>query len=153
MRKSSQPARTGGAMPRYVTVIDSTWNVAQAFAFMSDFSNAARWDPGVLSAQRLDTGEVRTGSSFDLTVAFAGRTMMLRYAVRSITVPDRIVFAATTKLLESVDTLTFEQLGEGCRMTYDADLRFRGMAAVANPLLALGFRRVGDRARDSLRSV
>ena len=140
-------------MPRYLTVIHSTWNVTQAFAFMSDFSNAARWDPGVLSAQRLDAGEVRVGSSFDLTVAFAGRTMILRYAVRSFTAQQQVVFAASTTTLESVDTLTFEDLGDACRMTYDADLRFKGVAAVANPLLALGFRRIGDRARDSLRSV
>jgi Polyketide cyclase / dehydrase and lipid transport len=140
-------------MPRYTTVINSTWNVELAFAFMSDFSNAARWDPGVLSARRLDAGEVRVGSSFDLTVAFAGRKMTLRYTVRSLTAPQQVVFVASTNRLESVDTLTFEQLGEGCQMTYDADLRFKGLAGVANPLLALGFRRVGDRARDSLRSV
>ena len=140
-------------MPRYITVVNSTWNVEEAFAFMSDFSNAARWDPGVLYAHRLDTGEVRVGSSFDLNVAFAGRKMTLRYAVRSLKAPHQVVFAASTSLLESVDTLTFEALGEACRMTYDADLRFKGIAAVANPLLALGFRRIGDRARDSLRSV
>jgi len=140
-------------MPRYITVINSTWSVDQAFAFMSDFSNAARWDPGVLSARRLDTGEVREGSSFDLTVAFSGRKMTLRYAVRSLKAPQQVVFVASTSLLESVDTLTFEQLGDECRMTYDADLRLKGLAAVANPLLAVGFRRVGDRARDSLRSV
>jgi hypothetical protein len=140
-------------MPRYLTVIDSTWHVTQAFAFMSDFCNATRWDPGVLSAQRLDAGEVRLGSSFDLTVAFAGRKMTLRYAVRSFTAQQQVVFAASTSVLESVDTLTFEDVGDACRMTYDADLRFKGIAAVANPLLALGFRRIGDRARDSLRSV
>jgi len=140
-------------MPRYNTVINSTWNVDQAFAFMSDFSNAARWDPGVVSAQRLDEGKVRIGSSFDLTVAFAGRRMRLRYTVRSLDPPHRVVFVASTSRLESVDSLTFEQLGDGCRMTYDADLRLTGLAAVANPVLALGFRRVGDRARDSLRSV
>ncbi len=140
-------------MPRYLTVIDSTWNVSQAFAFMSDFSNAARWDPGVLAAQQLDAGEVKVGSSFDLTVAFAGRKMTLRYAVRSLKALHQVVFAASTGLLESVDTLTFEALGDACRMTYDADLRFKGIAAVANPLLALSFRRIGDRARDSLRSV
>ena len=38
-------------------------------------------------------------------------------------------------------------------MTYDARLSFKGLAALANPLLALGFNRVGDRARDSLRKV
>jgi len=140
-------------MPRYLTVIDSTWNVTHAFAFMSDFSNAERWDPGVLSAQRLDAGEVRVGSSFDLTVAFAGRKLTLRYVVRSLKAPHQVVFAAATNLLESVDTLTFEGRGDASRVTYDADLRFKGVAAVANPLLALGFRRIGDRARDSLRSL
>jgi hypothetical protein len=93
------------------------------------------------------------GSSFDLTVAFAGRKMTLRYVVRRLTAPHQVVFVASTRLLVSVDTLTFEGLGDGCRMTYDADLRFKGIAAVANPLLAVGFRRVGDRARDSLRSL
>ena len=140
-------------MPRYITVIDSTWNVDAAFAYMSDFSNAARWDPGVITAQRLDTGDVREGSSFDLTVAFAGRKMTLRYTVRSLKPPQQVVFVASTRLLESVDTLTFERLGAGSRIAYDAHLRFKGIAAVANPLLAIAFRRVGDRARDSLRSV
>ena len=140
-------------MPHYITVINSTWNVEQAFAFMSDFSNAARWDPGVLSARRLDAGEVRVGSSFDLTVAFAGRKMTLRYTVRTMKVPREVVFVASTSRLELVDTLTFEQLGDGCRMTYNADLTLKGLAGIANPLLALGFRRVGDRARDSLQSV
>jgi hypothetical protein len=140
-------------MPRYLTAIDSTWNMSQAFAFMSDFSNAARWDPGVLAAQRLDAGEVKVGSSFDLTVPFAGRKLTLRYAVRSLKAPHQVVFVASTSLLQSIDTLTFEALGNACRMTYDAELRFKGIAAVANPLLALSFRRIGDRARDSLRSV
>jgi polyketide cyclase/dehydrase/lipid transport protein len=140
-------------MPRYVTVINSTWKVEDAFAFMSDFSNAMRWDPGVLAARRLDTGEVREGSSFDLTVAFAGRKMTLRYTVQSLKVPQQVVFVASTKWLESVDTLTFTPRGDTCRMAYDAKLRLKGVALVANPLLAVGFRRVGDRARDSLRSV
>jgi hypothetical protein len=140
-------------MPRYVTVINSTWKVEDAFAFMSDFSNAMRWDPGVLAARRLDTGEVREGSSFDLTVAFAGRKMTLRYTVQSMKAPQQIVFVASTSLLESVDTLTFTPRGETCRMAYDAKFRLKGLASVANPLLAVSFRRIGDRARDSLRTV
>jgi hypothetical protein len=140
-------------MPTYHTTIDSTWDVARAFDFMSDFSNAQIWDPGVLSARRLDTGAIRPGSSFDLKVAFARRAMTLRYVVRSMDAGERIVFVASTRRLESVDTLVFEERAGGCRMTYDAVLRLKGSGAVANPLLALAFRRVGDRARDSLRSV
>ena len=140
-------------MPRYSTVIKSTWSVEDAFAFMSDFSNAPHWDPGVLSARRIDTGAVREGSAFDLVVVFAGRKVRLRYAVRTIEAAQRVVFVASTSSLESVDTLTFSQVGDVCLVAYDAEVRFKGFAAVANPLLGLGFRRIGDRARDSLRAV
>ncbi len=140
-------------MPRYVTSVDSTWTMEDAFAFMSDFSNAVRWDPGVLSARRLDTGDVREGSSFDLTVAVAGRKITLRYAVQSIDAPRQVVFVASTRLLESVDTVTFTPCDEACRLAYEAKVRLKGLARAAYPLLALGFRRIGDRARDSLRSV
>ena len=140
-------------MPSYRTTIDSTWDVARAYDFMSDFSNAQTWDPGVVSAARLDTGAVGPGSSFDLKVSFARRVMTLRYVVRSIEPRRRVVFVASTPRLESVDTLTFEEHDGGCRMTYDAALRLKGAGAVAHPILALAFQRVGDRARDSLRSV
>ena len=77
-------------MPRYSTVIKSTWSVEDAFAFMSDFSNAPHWDPGVLSTRRIDTGAVREGSAFDLVVVFAGRKVRLRYAVRTIEAAQRV---------------------------------------------------------------
>src|SRR5579862_4206228 len=100
-------------MPSYRTTIESTWDVPRAFAFMSDFSNAQIWDPGVLSAARLDDGAIRAGSAFDLMVSFARRRMTLRYFVRTLQEDERVVFASWTKRLESVDTLTFEPYGAG----------------------------------------
>jgi hypothetical protein len=44
------------------------------------------------------------------------------------------------------------QPGRGTRVTYDADLSLKGPLRLADPLLALAFRRVGDRARDGLRA-
>lgn len=140
-------------MPRYQTVIPSTWEPQTLYAYMADFSNAQEWDPGVVTARRLDPGDLRVGSQFDLTVQFAGGRMVLRYAITDLEAPNRVVFTATTGHLESVDTLSFRRGSSGSEMTYDADLRLKGVAALANPLLALGFRRVGDRARDSLRRV
>jgi hypothetical protein len=140
-------------MPRYTTVINSTWDLPRAFAFMSDFSNAQDWDPGVAAARRVDGTRVEVGSAFDLDVVFAGRTMTLRYEVADLEPDRRVVFKASTDTLESIDTLTFEDRAGGTDVTYDARLTFKGLAAVANPLLGLGFKRVGDRARDSLREV
>ncbi len=120
---------------------------------MADFSNAAQWDPGVTSAHRVGVGAVGLGSEFDLNVPVASREMTLRYRITEFEPGRRVTFTATTSRLRSVDTLTFESRSAGCEMTYDADLRLTGLGAIANPLLALAFRRIGDRARDSLRQV
>jgi len=140
-------------MPHYRAVIPSTWSIERAFTYMSDFANAQEWDPGVVEARRLGTGPIGVGTEFDLAVMFAGRRLVLRYRVRDFEPNRRIVFVSSTKSLRSVDSLTFASHSGGCEMTYDADLHFTGVAMVANPLLALFFRRVGNRARDSLRAL
>lgn len=137
-------------MPRFVATIPSQWSVNQTFSFMSDFTNARFWDPSVVSARRVDEGDLAVNSLFDLTVRFAGRDRVLRYRVTSIEDPRSVTFEASTGTLVSVDTLTFESRSQGCELTYSADLRFEGAAAMANPLLALFFRRLFDRARASL---
>jgi hypothetical protein len=120
---------------------------------MSDFENARRWDPSVVLARRVGSGGLDVGAQFDLSVRFAGREKVLRYLVRDFEPPSRVVFESTTASLVSIDTLTFRELPDGCEMTYSAELRFKGVAAVVNPLLALLFRRLGNRARDSLRQI
>jgi hypothetical protein len=140
-------------MPHYDTTIPSLWNVDEAFSYMSDFANARHWDPSVVSARRVDEGEVAPDSQFDLTVRFAGRDTSLRYRVTSIEPPRSVTFTSSMGTLVSTDTLTFERRAQGCEMTYSAELRFKGVAAIANPVLGLLFRRLGDRARDSLRKI
>lgn len=137
-------------MPRYVATIPSNWGVDEAFSFMSDFANAQLWDPSVVSARRVDGGEVALDSKFDLTVRFAGRNKTLRYRVTSLVSGREVTFESTTRVLTSLDTLTFEPRAHGCQMTYSAELRFTGIAALANPVLGRLFRRLGDRARDKL---
>lgn len=140
-------------MPRYTAVIPSSWSAERAFGYMSDFANAAQWDPGVLESCHLDAGVLGVGSEFELVVSFAGRARTMRYRIEQFEQNRHVVFSSVSPALRSVDTLSFEAQGERCVMTYVADLTFAGAAAVANPILALFFRRVGNRARDSLRSL
>lgn len=140
-------------MPQYTAVISSAWSSNEAFAYMSDFSNARYWDPSVRSARRLDSGELALGSQFELTVRFAGRDKVLQYEVTDFEPPERVVFTSVTGTLLSKDTLTFEPRPGGCSMTYHAELRLKGVAALGNFVLAAMFRPLGDRARDSLRQT
>jgi Polyketide cyclase / dehydrase and lipid transport len=140
-------------MARYTTTIPSPWSVDQAFSYLSDFTNATSWDPSVVSSCHVGEKPVALGSQFDLTVRFAGRNKELHYRVTSFDPPRSVTFTSTTRSLLSSDTLTFETREHGCAMRYDAELRFKGVASIANPILGLLFRRLGDRASDSLREI
>jgi hypothetical protein len=140
-------------MPHYTAVIPTTWSVDEAFAYMSDFSNARYWDPSVQSARRLEDGDLVLGTQFELTVRFGGRDQVLKYRVTDIERPTRVVFTSESATLLSQDTLTFQPRLEGCTMTYHAELRLKGVSALATPILAAMFRPIGNRARDSLQKI
>ena len=140
-------------MAHYTTTIVSPWSVDEAFRYMSDFANAQSWDPSVVSAHRVGENPLGPNAEFELTVRFGGRNTSLRYRVTSFDPPRSVTFTSSSGALLSMDTLTFEARPHGCAMRYDAELRFKGVAAIANPILGLLFRRLGDRARHSLREI
>lgn len=91
------------------------------------------------------------GAQYDVTVSGPGRDLTLRYKTVAIDPYRRIEVVAETSALRSVDVITVENsIDGGCIVTYDADLVFRGAFAIANPLLGLAFRRIGDRAAAGL---
>ena len=132
-------------MPHVVKTVTTTWSPEKAFAYMADFSHTEEWDPGLVEAARGEDGEVGVGSTFDLTVRIGPRRMPMRYEITDYA-PGRVTFTARTSSLESVDTVTVARRGDATEVTYDARLNFRGILRMADPLLALGFRGVADRA-------
>lgn len=150
-------------MARYAATIDAAWPADDAFEYLAVFSNASSWDPGVLDAGPLDEGPVRAGSRFRLEVPFLGRRLTLIYQVLEISRADRtIMLEATTALLVARDTITVTgrqpaDLPDGAqgrsRVSYRAEVRLRGPARLLDPVLARGFRSVGDRAAAGLADV
>jgi len=132
-------------MAHIAKTLRTAWSPETAFAYMADFSHTAEWDPGVAGASRKDTGAIGIGSVFDLTIRVGGRRFPLRYEVTDLA-PGRVTFTARSATLESVDTVTVALRGDATEVTYDASIHFRGLLRIADPLLALGFRGVADRA-------
>lgn len=137
-------------MARYVTSIDSPRDPDDLFAYLSDFSNAKEWDPGVVDATRDGTGPVAVGSEFRLVAKFMGRETPLTYVVTVLDPPRSVTFRGENASVVSLDTITFEPHGEGTRVTYDADLKLKGPARLADPFLKLVFKRIGDAAAAGL---
>jgi carbon monoxide dehydrogenase subunit G len=140
-------------MARYQASIETEWTPDEAFAYLSDFSTAAEWDPGVVEAEHLDGGPVGEGSEFRLVAEFLGRTTPLAYRVTEYEPPRAVAFEGENATIVSHDRITFEVIPAGTRVTYDADLRLKGPLKLADPLLRVAFNRVGDRALNGLRDV
>lgn len=138
-------------MARYHASLHVSLSCEEAFAFLSDFSRAQEWDPGVVAAVRLDDGEIGLGSEFRLTTRFLGRTAQLSYEIIEFYPPHAVTFRGENATVVSRDRITFQQEGEGAAIVYDASLRLKGPLRLADPLLALAFERVGDRALAGLR--
>jgi len=134
-------------MARYVVHVRTSMPSAEAFAYMADLSNFAEWDPGVARAEQVEGEGAGPAAAFDVVVKVGIRAMTLRY--------DTIAFddASTTMTvfaenawLTSEDTITVEADGDGSIVTYDAELKLKGLLGLSDPLLGLTFDQIGDRA-------
>lgn len=137
-------------MARYQATITSPHPPADTFGYLATFSNAAEWDPGVISAEQLDSGLVRPGTRFRLIVPFLRRRLALTYEVVTLVPGREVVLAATSRLLRATDRITVAADGDGATVSYEATVRLRGPLGLLDGLLRPGFRGVGERAAAGL---
>jgi len=132
-------------------VVSRTFRVnpgaAEVLGYLADFSHAEQWDPGTVSCTRSDAGPVAAGASWHNVSKFAGRTTELDYTLEQLT-GDTLVFVGRNQGATSTDTITVRPDGAGSQVTYRADLRLHGAAALLGPALKLVFEKVaGDTER------
>jgi carbon monoxide dehydrogenase subunit G len=138
---------------RYHATIDTRQSPEELFAYLSDLSTAAQWDPGVVEAERLGDGPIGAGTCFRLVAEFMGRRSPLTYRIVGYTPPHAVTFLGENRTVTSLDRITFTPTGELTRITYDADLQLKGLFRIIDPLLQRAFNRTGDRALHGLRGV
>jgi dehydrogenase/reductase SDR family member 12 len=140
-------------MARYQGTVASRRPAGDTFGYLATFSNAAEWDPGVLSAKQLDPGPVRPGTRFRLIVPFLRRRLALTYEVVTLVPGREVVLTATSGLMRATDRITVAAAGDGATVSYEAIVRLRGPLRLLDRLLRPGFRGVGERAAAGLAQV
>ncbi len=139
-------------MANYTETVPSARSAPESFDYMARFSNVSEWDPSCEAARDLQNGgPIGVGSRFDLDFKIMGRTNELHYEVVEYDPPHRVVLTAKTGTFESVDEITVEPRGAGSAVTYDATVTLNGPLKAFEPLLALGFKRVGKKSGEGLR--
>lgn len=140
-------------MPNYRAEIHITRPQEEVFDYLARFSSVAEWDASVVSAEMLTPEPVEAGSEFKVVVRSFGRQLPFVYRISTFDRPHVLTLVADTGRLRSEDTITVAPDGDGSTVVYDARLTAKGVARVANPLLAISLRRIGDAAAAGLRAV
>ena len=136
-------------MASYRGTIPSVRTAEAAFDYMADFANAAEWDPTVVRAER--RAPAGPDGEFLIVVRFAGRENEFVYRTVRYERPELVVLRAENSSVISEDTITVRPTASGSELTYAADLQPKGAMRLADPILALLFRRLGDNAAAGLR--
>jgi hypothetical protein len=134
-------------MAHYVTTVPSRLTPEEAFAFMADFRNVSEWDPSIQQIDLLDGEAGALGSRYAVQM----KSTRLEYETTAVSPGRRVVLRGENGWVVSVDEITVTPGHDGLAdVTYDATLSLKGPLALADPVLALIFGRLGDKARSGL---
>lgn len=130
--------------------IETSLPLDETFAFVADFANAAQWDPGVASSERIDDGPLGVGARYRLGIRRGDRVVPMEYRVTEFEPLSRVVLAGTGSGVEAEDEIVFEATESGTRIDYTADIRLRGVMRLATPFAGGTFARIARDARDGM---
>lgn len=146
-------------MATYEAFLSIPRPVPATFGFVSDFRNAALWDPRTYSVEKTTDGPIGVGTRFVLTGGLMREDvvqrlrlpktvvgMALPYDVVEFDPPHAFALEGESGVVRYRDVLEFSADGDGTRLRYYAELELRGPFAVAEPLLRRTFQRIGDDA-------
>ncbi len=137
-------------MPVLRERIDTPLPLADAFAFVADFANAQRWDPGVASSIQTSAGPVGVGTQYLLGIRMRGSVSPMTYEVTAFEPGRRVVLRGTGSGIAATDDISFAATPSGTRIDYVADIRLRGLLALATPFTGATFRGIARNARDGM---
>jgi hypothetical protein len=134
--------------------IESQLSPGSLFDYLADMRNAPRWDPGVSTVTLKGDPDhgLGEGSQFLVTLLLGGRPQQVTYELAEYDRPRRVVLRCVQRGFISTDVVSIATEGGGrSSVSYDANLKLRGILRLGAPLTATAFRRIGRRAASGLR--
>jgi carbon monoxide dehydrogenase subunit G len=133
-------------MPVLQERLETSLPLEATFAFVADFANASRWDPGVATSRRLDQGPVGAGARYRLGIRMRGRVSPMDYTITTYEAPRRVVLTGTGSGVSATDDIRFEPSERGTRIDYTADIRLTGLLRLLTPFLGGAFTTIARKA-------
>lgn len=130
--------------------IETSLPIDATFAYVADFANSEEWDPGVATAERLDSGPVGVGTRYRLGVRLGRRVAPMEYRISVLEPSNRVVLIGSGSGVSAVDEIRFEQTAVGTRVDYTADIQLGGVLRLIQPFLGRAFANLGRNAVEGM---
>ena len=110
--------------------------VPDVFAYAADLGNFAEWSGEVIEVEPISEGPMAVGTQFRGVGKFLGRRMEQVVEVTALEPDARFAFKTVSGPVKSENSLTFERVAGGTRVTEGIDAELGGFFGVADPLVA-----------------
>ncbi len=121
-------------------IIDVPRSIDECFNYLLDFSRCQEWDPGVLSARRLQSGPCKEGSRFAVECALPVGSIKLDYSLDRVIPNELLVLTGRSAFFEVLDTIRLKKLGKNqTRIDYTAAFTYNGAASAVTSRMAAAF--------------
>lgn len=125
----------------------------EAFAYLADFTNLPKWDPGIARVVRRDAGPLRVGASFDVVARFAGQEVPMRYEMTEYDVTLRkATLVGTANGTRATDFIHVMPRGVHSEVHWQAEFQMLGARRLLSPFLRPLFHRLAAKAMGGLRA-
>lgn len=124
--------------------------IDEAFAYVADFANSQDWDPGVASAERIDSGPVGVGARYRLGIRRGSRISPMEYEISLFEAPRRVVLVGEGSGVSAVDDIRFSESDGRTVIDYTADIRLDGLLRLAQPFMGGTFERIATQAAEGM---
>jgi len=114
-----------------------------AFAYISDWSRQAEWDPNTLSVARIGEGDPEVGARYALEVKGIRAPLSMEYRITELVVPERVVLVGESRYVWTEDIITFSETEVGTQVDYEAELKLNGVLRLLEPFLGRYFDNIG----------
>lgn len=121
-------------MPSVERTITVTTPIERVWDYLSDFTTSTEWDPPTVSTTRT-SGDGSVGTTYHNVSKFLGMETEVDYVVTEYVERRRLQLKGDGGSIKLLDTLDFEESGEGTRLTYNAQFDATGAARLAEPLM------------------
>ena len=134
------------------------------FAFVTDLSNAVKWDPRTYEARKVTPGPVGLQTKFLLTGGLLSKQTIARFHVPDVLRADselgyevvsfvprsEMVVRGETSTLRYEDHLIFSDEGNATRLRYVATMELKGILSIGDVILKPIFEAIGADATEGI---